>query len=102
MVVVEGVGVIRWVEAYEGTPAVVIGEIVLVFAYGVGVPVDECGAETGFGKFEGGSIAQLVGGGHVVRHLREAFASPIGVSTEGTRQGVFCTEGTHERGVIAL
>ena len=102
MVVVEGVGVIRWVEAYEGAPAVVIGEIVLVFAYGVGIPVDECGTKTGFGDFKGGSIAQLVGGGHIVCHLCEAFASPIGVGTEGTCQGVFGTEGTHEFGVVAL
>ena len=101
MVVVEGVGVVRGVKAHEGAPTVVVCKIVLVFAYGVGVPVNECGAEARFGKFEGGSIAELIGGGHIVRHLCETFATPISVGTEGARLRVFGTEGTHEFGIVA-
>ena len=101
VLVVEGVGVVGRVKAHECAPTVVASKIVLCFAWGVGVPIDECGAEARLGKFEGGSIAELIGGSHIVRHLRETFASPIGVGTERARLCVLGTKGTHELRIVA-
>ncbi len=92
VVVIEHIRVVRGVETYKRPPSRVAGKIVLRLPRRIGIPVNECGFQSGLRQLKGSSVSQLISGSHVVHHLCETFSSPVGVSTERTTCCIVGTE----------
>ena len=93
--VIEGIGVIRRIHTYEGTPTRITGEIIPLFTGHIGVPVDEHLFESLLGHTESSGIAHLQGKGHIMRHLGQTLTTPIGVPTKRTTLGVIRIQFRH-------
>ena len=82
--VVERVRVIGRIHSDHCTPFRIPGEIPVLFAGRISVPVFQCVTETFFGQPIGLLVPRLEGKRHIMHHLGQPFAAPVCVRTEGS------------------